>query len=214
MKPAIVFDLDGTLADSIPTVLATAAVAFADHGLAPPDPERLRRAIGLPLAVVLQRGATGPVPDVDALTDTYRARYEPIAAVHERLFPGIEALLDALRAAGHPLAVATGKSHAGAVAACARLGLDRRVDVVHGIPPGTPGKPDPAVLLRALGDLDRPPAHAIVVGDSPHDVHMARAGGVRVIAVTWGGHDRDELAATGPDAIVDAVDALAARLLG
>jgi phosphoglycolate phosphatase len=137
----------------------------------------------------------------------------PIALETERLFPGIPAALAALREAGHPLAVATGKAHAGAIAACTRLGIIDAVDAVHGILPGTPGKPDPAVLWRALADLKAAPQEAVVVGDSPYDLQMARAAGAAAWAVTWGSHPAVELAAQRPDASFDHLDALLARLL-
>lgn len=213
MKRAVVFDLDGTLCDSIGTVVATAEASFRAHDLPAPDRHVLQRAIGLPLSEVLRLAARAPVPDLDALTETYRGLYVPIALDTERLFPGIKDALAALRRAGHPLAVATGKSHAGAIAACTRLGLVDAVDAVHGILPGTPGKPDPAVLWRALADLDRAPTEAVVVGDSPYDLQMARAAGAEAWAVTWGGHPAEELAAQGPDASFDQLDSLLARLL-
>lgn len=213
MRRAVVFDLDGTLCDSIGTVIATAEASFRAHGLPDPDVGLLRRAIGLPLADVLHRAARSPVPDLEALTDTYRGLYVPIAHQTERLFPGMIAALSALRDAGFPLAVATGKSHSGALAACTRLGIVAHVDAVHGILPGTPGKPDPAVLWRALGDLARAADHAVVIGDSPHDLQMARAAGAEAWAVSWGGHTPDELRHERPDAIFDRIEDVVERLL-
>lgn len=209
---AVVLDLDGTLVDSSSCVVRCAVDALAGEGRrVEGDAAAL---IGLPLAEMLARLAPG-IDDrsLARAVERYRQAYIARAEAEEALFEGIEDLLAALVGAGLRLAIATGKSHAGALAAAGRHGLERHVEAVHGIVPGTPGKPHPAVLQRALAQLRVPADEAVVVGDTTYDLLMARAGGAAACGVTWGVHRRDRLAEARPDGLVDTLPALRAWLM-
>ena len=163
---AIVFDLDGTLADSTLCIVNAAHSVSKKHGLPRVDDHAVRALIGQPLAEML---ATLFNIDGDmlstAVTD-YSTEYVRRAAFEERLFPETLPLLNSLRQAGLLLAIATGKSQHGADRSTSRLGLHPLVDSVHGILPGTPGKPNPAVLRRAMTALNVSPEECIMVGDT------------------------------------------------
>lgn len=200
MPRAVVFDLDGTLSDSRDAIVATAAAAFEQHGLAAPNAAAVQALIGLPLAEVITRLLP---PGVSAdreppITAAYIRSYVPLAHAHERLFAGALALLDRLANNGHVLAIATGKSQHGAEAATRRLGIYERFASVRGVSSVPRGKPHPDLLNAVLEDLAVRPENAILIGDTSYDLHMAAAAGVDCCAVTWGVHPEETLRACSP----------------
>ena len=211
--PAVVFDLDGTVLDSSEVVVEALNTARADLGLAPVDPARIRNGIGLPLrGMVAMLSAEGE--DVDALTDGYCTHYIALAPKRESAFAGMQELIVDLAAHGVALGIATGKSQQGANNASRRHDLDHWIPAIHGILPGTPGKPDPAVLRRALADLTMPADAAVLIGDTTYDMQLAQAIGVDAIGVSWGVHTSQDLADAGAVAVVSRVEDLRALLLG
>jgi len=213
MTQAIIFDLDGTLADSIPCVVMAGHRAAQRCGLSPVPDADIRARVGQPLDHML--GAIYGVEggQLDALCEAYREAYLAGVEHHEVTFPGALELLLALRASGHRLAVCTGKGQTGAERATGRMGIAPLVDTVHGILPGTPGKPHPAVLGRTLKALGVGPAAAVMVGDTTFDLHMAASMGVPSVGVAWGVHPVEALAACGPRAIASSMDELGEILL-
>lgn len=210
--PAVIFDLDGTVLDSSEIVVAALNQARADHDLAPVSAARIRDGIGLPLRGMVAM-LSQPGEDVDAITASYRTHYIRLAPLHESAFDGMEALIADLSAAGAALGIATGKSQHGADNAAGRHGLGQWIPAVHGIIPGTPGKPDPAVLRRALADLDVSAEQAVFIGDTTYDMTLAAAIGVATIGVLWGVHDEAALRGAEAGHIVSTVAELRALLL-
>ncbi len=205
---AIVFDLDGTLVDSLDDIIAAFCRSFHVVGIAPPAAAAVRPMIGKPLREMYAPWA--PASGIDTLVAEYRRDYAERCADHTRPYPGIVDLLDALRARGHALAVATTKTTAMARIVLARLGLEQHVDHVQGTD-GFPHKPAPDVILRALAALAC--RGAWMVGDATFDVAAGRAAGLRTCAVTWGVHSAAQLRAAEPDVIADSVQALRTLLL-
>ena len=210
-----VFDCDGTLVDSQHTIYAAVRAAFDAYGLAPPERSRARGVIGLPLAEAM--AALVP-PDTAIDPGLLIARYKEAFAtvrtkldVEEPLFPGALAALEILEADGFLLGVATGKGRRGLEATLIRHGLlDRFVTIQTG--DTGPGKPHPDMLLRAMAETGVKPAACVMIGDTTFDVGMARAARVKALGVAWGYHGMDELAAAGPDAIVESFAALPAAV--
>jgi len=132
-----------------------------------------------------------------AITD-YSTAYVQQASTEEKLFPPTLSLLTKLRNAGFLLAIATGKSQHGAENASARLGLTPYFDTIHGIVPGTPGKPDPAIIFRVMKALNVHPSQCLMVGDTTFDIDLAHAAGVHTIAVNWGVHSEQLLKSRKP----------------
>lgn len=205
---AIVFDLDGTLVDSLDDISAAFCRSFHVVGTAPPAAADVRSMIGKPLREMYAPWA--PASVIDTLVAEYRRDYAERCADQTRPYPGIVDLLDALRARGHALAVATTKTTAMARIVLARLGLEQHVDHVQGTD-GFPHKPAPDVILRALAGLAC--KGAWMVGDATSDVAAGRAAGLRTCAVTWGVHSAAQLRAAEPDVMADSVQALRTLLL-
>ena len=194
--PLIVFDWDGTIIDSAATIAESIREASREMGLGIPSVERARHVIGLGLHDAL----TAAVPELAA------ARYPEFVASYRRhflarkdsmqLFQGVRELLEDL-SGRHVLAIATGKS---------RRGLDHDLEF-HRLKPlfaasrcadETSPKPDPAMLLELMDELQASRETTLMIGDTSHDLEMARAAGVDALAVTYGAHPEDGLRACGP----------------
>ena len=207
MRPAILFDLDGTLIDSIELILGAARHAFVGfEGRAPSD-EEWRAGIGRPLQAVLREFA----PD-DAEAARLFGRYRAYQLEHhDRLVRPYEGIVDVVRSladAGHPMALVTSKSDWMAEKAMALVGLDRFIPTIVGCDSCVNHKPHPEPVERALALLGARAGNALFVGDSPHDVESGRAAGVATVGVTWGAFTREELDRAGADVVIDRVEAL------
>jgi len=203
----LVFDWDGTLADSTATIVSAIRAAAGDLGLAVPTEDRARHVIGLGLHDALSRCVPDLAPDRVA---EYSARYRTHYASRlsdVALFDGVEAMLSELAADSRSLAIATGKTRAGLDSALQAAGIGNRFGAIRCADQCRP-KPHPQMLLELL-DETRLPAHAVLmIGDTTHDLDMARAAGVGAVAVTYGAHPADELRRRDPLALVDSVDEL------
>ena len=186
------------MADSTDCVVAAANAVAQAVGIPAVEDADIRQRIGEPLGPMLAAlfGVSG-IP-LERMVADYSAAYVRLAATLERPFDGTHALLVALKEQGWKLAIATGKSHSGAQSATARMGIARHFDTIHGILPGTPGKPHPAVLQRALDALGVRAEDAIMVGDTTFDLDLSAAIGVRNVAVSWGVHSVDVLLGRSP----------------
>ena len=197
-KPrAILFDLDGTLIDSIGLLVASMEYAYGDRDHRPPV-DQWTAAIGTPLDGMLRRWARD-----DADVELLRARYREFQfANHDAMttaYPGAVAMVRALHAEGHTLAVVTSKLAVGARRSLAFVGIEDCFAAVVGIESTTRHKPDPEPVLHALTRIGGvPPAQALFVGDSTHDVHAGNAAGVATAAALWGPFSRAQLEPAGP----------------
>jgi phosphoglycolate phosphatase len=207
-RPGIVFDLDGTLVDSLPDILASFVWAFGHLGLEPPPAQAVRAEIGLPLEAMY--ACFAPAGAVPALAAAYRRHYPERFTEHTRPFPGVPELLAELRARGYALAVATTKQSPMAWRLVEAVGLAAALDHVQGTD-GFAHKPAPDVVERALATLGA--RGEWMVGDTIHDVAAGRAAGLRTYAVTWGTHDAQTLRNAEPDVLADDLQALVPALV-
>jgi pyrophosphatase PpaX len=199
--PVVLFDLDGTLIDSGPIIVASMKHA-ARVVLGREVEERLlTAAIGGP-GLVAQMQALDP-DRVDELVDAYREHNEPLHDELEAFWEVVE-VLPRLRTEGRRLGIVTAKRRLTVQLAFDRLpGLERNFDVLVGAEDTERHKPDPDPVLLAVEKLGGVPAEAVYVGDSPFDIGAAKAAGVYSIAVGWGGiHPDERLLAEEPDAFV------------
>jgi pyrophosphatase PpaX len=201
--PVVLFDLDGTLIDSGPIILASMRHAAQEVLGVEVDEVKMRAAIGGPGLVAQMRELD---PDrVEELVAAYREHNEPL---HEQLqaFDGLVGLLPLLRERGHRLGIVTAKRRATVELAFARFPeLRDLTDVLVGADDTEHHKPDPEPLLEALSRLGAKPADAAYVGDSPFDIRSAKAGGLLAVAVGWGGiHNDERLLEEEPDVLLHA----------
>ena len=199
--PVALFDLDGTLIDSGPIILASMRHAALTVLGVEVDEIRVRAAIGGP-GLAAQMHELDPTR-VDELVDAYRRHNEPL---HEQLeaFGRMVDVLGDLRERGHRLGIVTAKRRETVRLAFSRFPvLEELTDVLVGADDTDRHKPEPDPVLEALARLEATPDQAAYVGDSPFDVRAAKAAGVFAVAVAWGGiHDEERLAAEQPDALV------------
>jgi phosphoglycolate phosphatase len=209
--PLIVFDWDGTLMDSAAAIAAAIIAASRDMNLPEPSAERARHVIGLGLTDALRYVAPDlAIADYPRMAERYRHHYlsgdQDLA-----LFPGCYEMVSALAGAGRMLAVATGKSRLGLQRALAHSGLGaffhttRCADQCF-------SKPHPAMLEEIMDELGVSRERTLMVGDTTHDLQMARNAGVDALAVAFGAHPRDFLEAEAPLAVLDTPAELAAWL--
>ena len=210
-RPALLFDLDGTLVDTIALLLASMRHAFATVGVPAPSDAAWTAGIGTPLPTQF-RDFVGDDATVARLITAYRTFQHEHHDAGTRCYDGVPALVARLEERGHPIAIVTSKADAIAHRALAWVGLAGHVDVVIGADSVTRHKPHPEPVLVAVERLGATPSDAIFVGDSPHDVAAGVAAGVRTIGVTWGAFDAEALSAA--DVVVNTVAELESELLG
>jgi phosphoglycolate phosphatase len=200
-----VFDLDGTLVDSVDDLHASVNHALSTVGLPLRSRDEVRAFVGEGARVLLARAVAPHGELLDPALAAWREHYAVHCLDRTRPYPGIEALLAGARRA---LAVHTNKPGPMARTILAGLGLlDRFAAVVGG--DDAPRKPDPAGLLRIMATVGATPADTVFVGDSRHDVETARAAGVGMVAVTWGLASRAELETAGATVFADGAAELA-----
>ncbi len=207
----VLFDLDGTLADTIPLIVASYQHAFRTVLGEEIGEARARAWIGRPLLPALLEESPEHGHVLDA---TYREWNLANTARLIQRYDGVPEMLDALTAAGVRMAVATSKRRKTARLALEGVGIDHLIEVAAGLEDTTRHKPEPDPLLHAAASLRAQPAECVYVGDATVDVLAARAAGMAAVAVSWGAAERAALEATGPDALVDTVGDLTAYLLG
>lgn len=206
----ILFDLDGTLANTIPLIVASYQHAFRQVRGEEIDDARARAWIGRPLLAALLEEDPERGHDLDR---TYREwNLANTSRLIER-YDGVPEMLTTLSAAGARMHVVTSKRRDTAQLAVIAVGIEGLIEVAGALEDTTAHKPDPEPLLAAARRIGIDPVTAIYVGDATVDVLAAKAAGMGSIAVTWGAGERAALEAAGPDAIVDTVDELTSYLL-
>ena len=204
MSKLVVWDVDGTLVDSRQTIFESMSSAFAAAELPPLTYEAARQVVGLGLL----EGVAALLPEADPETwdrvaEGYKAAFG--AKVRqpgyvEPLYDGAADTLDRLRAGGWKIAMATGKSRRGVETIIRMHDWADLFESTHCADDG-PGKPHPAMVLEAMRTLGVWPERTIVVGDTAHDMRMAKAAGAYAQGVSWGFHTAEEVMEGGADHI-------------
>lgn len=208
MLPALLFDFDGTLVDSIELILTSARFAFEGHDGRVPTDDEWRAGIGRPLVDAFRDFVDDEV-EVTRLVARYR---EFQMQHHDRLLRAYDGVVDTIRtfaADGHPMALVTSKPDFLAQRGLEVVGLDDAIRVVVGCDTCTRHKPHPEPVERALTLLDVSANEAIFVGDSPHDVTAGRAAGVFTVGVTWGAFSAAAMRESGADVVIESIGDLA-----
>ncbi len=195
---AVVFDLDGTLADTLATIAGVANFALRELGLPTHPLPAFNRFVGDGIAKlaerVLPRGHEARLPELLAVM---RARYATHVLDSARLYDGIEELLAALAQRGAPLGVLSNKPDALTLQTVAGLGIAGRFTAIRGQREGCPPKPDPTAALEMAAQFGCSPTEVLYVGDTGTDMETARRAGFVPLGVLWGFREQAELEASG-----------------
>jgi phosphoglycolate phosphatase len=214
IAPTIVYDLDGTLADTAGDLIATLNWLLAREGLEPVKVENARSLIGAGARALIKRGFAGSgrtlePPALEALFADYLEHYNAQIADRTRLYPGVEKALHAFARSGVRQAICTNKIESSAKLLISKLGIAERFAFICGQDTFGVGKPDARPLLKTIAASGGSSERAILVGDSATDIKCARAANVRVIAVTYG-YAEVPVSELGPDRVIAHFDELEA----
>ncbi len=216
MKKTVLFDLDGTLANTLADIRSALNYALEAHGYPAHTLAEVRDFIGTGTRELIRK-ALPEEARTDAVLDqvlaTYSARYYEFYMVDTLPYDGLPELVHRLAERGIALGVVTNKPDAHANKLVKRFFGDD-FDFVLGAKPELPFKPDPAMPLHAMDVIGADPEHTLFVGDSDVDIKTARALGVPGIIVTWGFCDLDELEETGAEYLVNTPWELEQKILG
>lgn len=209
---AVVFDLDGTLLDTLRDIADSVNVALENEGLEPHPVDRYRLMVGNGMDVLVERAIAGRLEGADSIArcqerarSEYARRYN--AATHP--YDGIRPLLDELSARGVRMAVLSNKPHEYTVKIIHEY-LEGYFEISRGARPDRPKKPDPTQALEILDAMGVAPAQAIMLGDSGGDMETAIRAGMIPVGVLWGFRGAEELRSSGAtELIAKPVDLLA-----
>ncbi len=201
----LIFDWDGTLADSEARIVESVRRAVNELGLPDCTPAEIRNVIGLGMQQCLET----LFPEVPAerhahFVNAYRKHFSLNNDAPVELFPGVKEVLATLCAGGYTIGVATGKSRRGLDRELEESGLDAIVRVSR-CADESPSKPDPQMLEELLELTVTPPQQALMIGDTTYDMQMARDAGVDRIGVSYGAHESARLLEFDPLEIIDSL---------
>jgi len=194
----VLFDLDGTLIDSIRLIIDSYHHTLEVHGIPPKSDQEWLDGIGTPLRVQFAEWAHDEA-QMEALIATYRDYNIFHHDSRVTAYPGTVEMVRAVRAAGCRTGLVTSKNRVGAFRGLRLVGLEDAMDVVVGADDVANPKPHREPVDRAVAHLDADPATTVYVGDSLHDMHSGRGAGVRTAAVLWGPFRRSELEEAAPN---------------
>lgn len=192
------FDLDGTLIDTIDLILTSYRHTLQVHRGETPSDDIWLEGLGTPLWVQFRRFTDDPA-EIDAMVATYRDFNHANHDAMIRLYPGALEAVQAIKGRGTRLGVVTSKLRRGTLLGLRAGGFEGLFDAIVAADDVTKHKPDPAPVLHALELLDATPETAVFIGDSPHDMVSGRGAGVRTAAALWGPFSRALLERCEPD---------------
>ena len=198
----LVFDFDGTLADSTEGIIKTTRATFARMGLPEPADADVRQGIGLPLKGALQTAGL-PADRLDEGADIYHEVFYEIAPKHIVLFPGVKDALAELASLGYRMGIATSRSEHSLVMLLGEHGISQYFEVLGAVGSVERPKPNPDIVLWVLKRMGASPDQALVIGDTIFDIQMGKSARCSTCAVTYGNHGREQLLTSEPDLLID-----------
>ena len=209
MMKNLIFDFDGTLADTWPLIEAVMMRLIQEMNLPSRTVDEIKTTIGLKL----EEAPLILWPDKHDIKDqfvtTYRRIFEEIKdKVDIGLFPGVKETLETLKNSGHRMAIATSRTTQSAEELTRRLGIRDYFDCVLGADKVVNGKPHPETVEKILAEMGWQPGESIMVGDMGVDIKMGRSAGLSTCGVTFGNGKIEDLEAAGADLIIDEFDRL------
>lgn len=201
----ILFDFDGTLADTAPGILATEVATFTKMGLPVPSEEAMRSGIGLPLGESLRKAGNLPDELIDEAVTTYRALFPIYEVGNVSVFPGVQQTLDELQARGIRMAIATSRGSNSLGVFLERFDMAKFFEDKVTATDKLPAKPAPDIVLTLLARMGISKEETLVVGDTTFDIGMGASAGCRTCAVTWGNHSAEMLQTASPTYMIDEI---------
>jgi len=206
---AVFFDLDGTLVDSAPDMVAAMRRLRIEHGESPAGVETIGAAVSKGGRAMLRRGFPSADENlIEELLPRFLDLYAEAIATHTTTFPGVDEVLSMLETRGVQWGIVTNKPGWLARALLAALKLDVRCAALVSGDCLPQKKPDPAPILRACTLANVEPARSVYVGDDLRDIEAGRNAGMRTIAAGWGYLDGEDPHAWGADLVIDTPQAL------
>ncbi len=207
----IVFDLDGTLLDTLPDIAAALNETLRAEGLPEQPLEAFPGIVGDGARIAVRRATSGRLdkPGIDRVTERYLDVYRRRGSPETRPYEGIIETLEALTHAGHALAVLTNKPHDIAQRVMREQLGGFEFAAIEGVREGWARKPDPAGLLRIIKSAGFERARAVYAGDTNTDMRTGRAAGVWTIGCAWGFRGAEELRESGADVVIESPTRLA-----
>jgi phosphoglycolate phosphatase len=205
VKPSLIFDLDGTLVDSLPGIAASLNRSLTAHGLPGHSDAAIRSFIGNGVKMLVRRAApAGADPALlESLVSLFKKDYDLSWADGTAPYPAIPHTLRELQQDGHQLAVLSNKPDDFTRSIARELFPLIHFTLVLGQQEGLPEKPHPAGAIRIANAMGAAPEHCVIIGDSTMDLETAANAEMQAIAAGWGYHDRDRLLAAGATTIVE-----------
>ena len=206
-----VFDCDGTIVVSQHSIIACMHAAFDTYQLPLPNPESIRRVVGLPLldavADLIPEAERGVIEGIRAEYGRAWNFLRETEGLDEPLFPGLKEMLDALESQGWLLGIATGKSRRGLHGTLEKHDILDKFATLQTADHAR-GKPQPDMLYQAMDETGASTTGTVMIGDTTFDMEMARNAGVVAIGVSWGYHDAEELRQTGAADVISTFEEL------
>ncbi|MCR5434966.1 MAG: HAD family hydrolase [Bacteroidaceae bacterium] len=198
MRKTIIFDLDGTLLDTLQDLCLSVNYALRRCGFPERSLEDVRTFVGNGVRMLIHRAVPQdtPQPEEEACFQEFRAHYVLHCQDHTRPYPGIGEMLKSLKEKGYRMSIVSNKLQAG-VTELHQAWFQETIDVAVGESEGIRRKPAPDMVFRALSELGSTADDAVYVGDSDVDMETARKAGIPCISVLWGFRDRAFLSAHG-----------------
>lgn len=211
MKRLVIFDLDGTLLNTIADLAASANYALAECGYPTHDVSRYPHFVGNGISKLIERAlpeAARSEAEVERVRKVFMAYYDEHCAVHTRPYEGVEELLATLQESGFMIAVASNKYHSATLLLMRSYFPDIRFVSVLGQRDGVPRKPHPAIVHEIVAQAGVSSDEVLYVGDSDVDMLTAAAAGVEGVGVTWGFRSENDLLDSGACYVIHHADEL------
>ena len=216
----LLFDFDGTLADTTATILKAMRLAIAELGLPLPGEGQMKSGIGLPLKACIQQAGNVPDELADRAGELYHRYFKEIAFGTGSegtntdglgndgatvLYDGVKETLEELHAKGYILGIATSRKRETLDLFLRNFGIRELFSAIATVENATRPKPAPDTVLYDLDLLGRKPEETLVIGDATYDILMGQRAGCRTCAVTYGNQGRDLLQTVSPDWMIDSM---------
>jgi phosphoglycolate phosphatase len=196
----LIFDLDGTLVNSLEDITASVNFTLTRLGRPPISLEKVRQFVGDGITLLLTRALGERAELLEDAKGIYTVHHSRNLVVRSRLYPGVRETLEHFRAL--PMAVVTNKGHAFSEPLLEQLGIRRYFAMTISADDGLPLKPAPDALLRITDQLAVDKSQSVMVGDGVQDIEAGKAAGIKTCAVTYGFRSEDALRRAGPDHLI------------